>query len=143
MLVTRFWYIRSVNPQNAMVTGLTRDGVWLIEKGKIVHPVNNFRFNDSPVNLLKNLEATSVADPGRQRVLLDHRPGDPGPRLPLHLEERRGLSPGSAARYSTPATLELAKPLQSDQFSEVMRGILPIENLGPSESVGGPVSRRI
>ena len=39
----------------------TRDGVWLIENGKIVHPVNNFRFNDSPVNLLKNLEATSVA----------------------------------------------------------------------------------
>jgi predicted Zn-dependent protease len=63
LLVTRFWYIRSVNPQNAMVTGLTRDGVWLVENGKVVHPVNNFRFNDSPVNLLKNLEATSVATP--------------------------------------------------------------------------------
>ena len=63
LLVTRFWYIRSVNPQNAMVTGLTRDGVWLVEKGKIIHPVNNFRFNDSPVDLLKNLEATSVATP--------------------------------------------------------------------------------
>ena len=63
LLVTRFWYIRSVNPQNAMATGLTRDGVWLIENGKIVHPVNNFRFNESPVNLLKNLEATSAAIP--------------------------------------------------------------------------------
>jgi predicted Zn-dependent protease len=63
LLVTRFWYIRSVNPQNAMVTGLTRDGVWLIEKGKVVHPVKNFRFNDSPVDLLKNLEATSVPTP--------------------------------------------------------------------------------
>ncbi len=63
LLVTRFWYIRSVNPQNAMVTGLTRDGVWLVENGKVVHPVNNFRFNDSPVNLLKNLEATSVSTP--------------------------------------------------------------------------------
>jgi predicted Zn-dependent protease len=60
LLVTRFWYIRSVNPLNATVTGLTRDGVWLVEKGKIVHPVTNFRFNDSPVNLLKNFEATSV-----------------------------------------------------------------------------------
>jgi predicted Zn-dependent protease len=60
LLVTRFWYIRTVNPLNATATGLTRDGVWLVEKGKIVHPVNNFRFNDSPVNLLKNLEATSV-----------------------------------------------------------------------------------
>jgi predicted Zn-dependent protease len=63
LLVTRFWYIRSVNPQTAMVTGLTRDGVWLIEDGKVVHPVNNFRFNDGPVNLLKNLEATSIAMP--------------------------------------------------------------------------------
>ena len=92
LLVTRFWYIRSVNPQNAMVTGLTRDGVWLIENGKVVHPVNNFRFNDSPVNLLKNLEATSVAIAGRQRVLRADRSGDSRPRLPLHLEERRGLN---------------------------------------------------
>jgi len=61
LLVTRFFYIRVVNPQNATVTGLTRDGVWLIEKGKIAYPVNNFRFNESPINLLKNLEATSVA----------------------------------------------------------------------------------
>jgi predicted Zn-dependent protease len=60
LLVTRFWYIRSVNPLNATVTGLTRDGVWLVENGKVVHPVNNFRFNDSPVNLLTNLEATST-----------------------------------------------------------------------------------
>ncbi len=69
LLVTRFWYIRSVNPQNAMSTGLTRDGVWLIEKGEVVHPVVNFRFNDSPVNLLKNLEATSVAVPAGSEFL--------------------------------------------------------------------------
>jgi len=69
LLVTRFFYIRSVNPQNAMVTGLTRDGVWLIEKGKIIHPVANFRFNDSPVNLLKNLEATSIAVPAGSEFL--------------------------------------------------------------------------
>ena len=60
LLVSRFWYIRFVNPLKVTVTGLTRDGVWLVEKGKIVHPVNNFRFNDSPVNLLKNLEAAST-----------------------------------------------------------------------------------
>ncbi len=59
--VTRFWYIRTVNPQTVQLTGLTRDGVWLIEKGKVVGPVNNFRFNDSPVNLLKNMEAMSAA----------------------------------------------------------------------------------
>ena len=111
LLVTRFWYIRSVNPQNAMVTGLTRDGVWLIEKGKVVHPVNNFRFNDSPVNLLKNLEATSVAIPGRQRVLLADRPGDPRPRLPLHLEERRSVNREAA---KTTPRLNVSSRLRSE-----------------------------
>ncbi|MEO8347351.1 MAG: metallopeptidase TldD-related protein, partial [Acidobacteriota bacterium] len=62
LLVTRFWYIRTVNPQTVQLTGLTRDGVWLIEKGKVVSAVNNFRFNDSPVNLLKNVEAMSAAE---------------------------------------------------------------------------------
>jgi predicted Zn-dependent protease len=57
LLVTRFWYIRSVNPREGMVTGLTRDGVWLVEKGKIVHPVNNFRFNDGPIRLLQHVDA--------------------------------------------------------------------------------------
>jgi predicted Zn-dependent protease len=62
LLVTRFWYIRTVNPQTVQLTGLTRDGVWLIENGKVVAAVNNFRFNDSPVNLLKNIEAMSAAE---------------------------------------------------------------------------------
>jgi predicted Zn-dependent protease len=61
LLVTRFWYIRSVNPQTIQLTGLTRDGVWLVEKGTIVGPVNNFRFNESPANLLKNVQALSAA----------------------------------------------------------------------------------
>jgi predicted Zn-dependent protease len=61
LLVTRFWYLRSVNPQTIQVTGLTRDGVWLVEKGKVVGPVNNFRFNESPTNLLKNVEAMSAS----------------------------------------------------------------------------------
>ena len=55
LLVTRFWYIRSVNPQTMQMTGLTRDGVWLIEGGKIVHPVTNFRFNESPGVLLNHV----------------------------------------------------------------------------------------
>jgi predicted Zn-dependent protease len=69
LLVTRFWYIRMVNPQDIVLTGLTRDGVWLVEKGKIVHPVNNFRFNDSPVNLLKNVEAMSAPVASGSRAL--------------------------------------------------------------------------
>ena len=56
VLVTKFWYIRSVDPQSLLVTGLTRDGTFYIENGKIKHPVKNFRFNESPVIMLNNLE---------------------------------------------------------------------------------------
>jgi predicted Zn-dependent protease len=58
-----------VNPQDLVVTGLTRDGVWLIENGKIAHPVNNFRFNDRPVNLLRNVEAMSAPVASGTRAL--------------------------------------------------------------------------
>jgi predicted Zn-dependent protease len=54
LLVTRFWYIRGVNPQTAQMTGLTRDGLFLIESGKVTSPVVNFRFNESPVHVLQN-----------------------------------------------------------------------------------------
>ena len=56
VLVTRLWYIRSVDPQTLLYTGLTRDGTFYIENGKIKHPVKNFRFNESPVIMLNNLE---------------------------------------------------------------------------------------
>jgi predicted Zn-dependent protease len=55
VLVTRFWYIRTVDPATMLLTGLTRDGVFEIRDGKITRPVKNFRFNESPVNVLANL----------------------------------------------------------------------------------------
>jgi predicted Zn-dependent protease len=57
LLVTRFWYIRFVNQQTVQLTGLTRDGLFLIENGKVTGPVVNFRFNESPVHLLQNVVA--------------------------------------------------------------------------------------
>ncbi len=57
ILVTRFWYIRAVDPQTLLYTGLTRDGTFYIENGQIKFPVKNFRFNESPVIMLNNLEA--------------------------------------------------------------------------------------
>ena len=57
ILVTRFWYIRATDPRTISYTGLTRDGTFLIENGKITHPVKNFRFNESPIFFLNNLEA--------------------------------------------------------------------------------------
>lgn len=60
ILVTRFWYIRGVDPQTLLYTGLTRDGTFYIENGQIKYPVKNFRFNESPVIMLNNLEAMGV-----------------------------------------------------------------------------------
>ena len=56
ILVTRTWYIRMVDPQTVLLTGLTRDGTFYIENGRIVHPVKNFRFNESPVIMLNNID---------------------------------------------------------------------------------------
>jgi predicted Zn-dependent protease len=57
ILVTRTWYIREVDPQTCLVTGLTRDGTFFIENGKISFPIKNMRFNESAVIMLNNLEA--------------------------------------------------------------------------------------
>ena len=56
ILVTRTWYIRLVDPQTVLLTGLTRDGTFYIEDGEIRYPVKNFRFNESPVIMLNNVE---------------------------------------------------------------------------------------
>jgi predicted Zn-dependent protease len=69
LLVTRFWYIRAVNPQTAQLTGLTRDGLFLIEKGRIAGPVVNLRFNESPVVMLQNVEGMTAAVPAGRMVL--------------------------------------------------------------------------
>lgn len=61
VLVTHFFYIRLFDAQTLLFTGLTRDGTFLIEDGKIKHPVNNFRFNESPIAILNNIEAMSPA----------------------------------------------------------------------------------
>lgn len=56
ILVTRTWYIRLVDPQTVLLTGLTRDGTFYIENGEIKYPIKNFRFNESPVIMLNNVE---------------------------------------------------------------------------------------
>jgi predicted Zn-dependent protease len=62
VLVTRFWYLRMVQPQNLLYTGLTRDGTFAIKEGKIAGPVNNFRFNETPVNVLRNVVASGAPE---------------------------------------------------------------------------------
>jgi predicted Zn-dependent protease len=60
VLVTRLWYIREVDPYEKMVTGMTRDGTFLVENGKLKQGVRNFRFNQSLIHMLSNVEAMSV-----------------------------------------------------------------------------------
>ncbi|MBS0567440.1 MAG: TldD/PmbA family protein [Proteobacteria bacterium] len=56
VLVTRTWYIRLVDPQTVLLTGLTRDGTFYVENGEIKYPIKNFRFNESPAIMLNNIE---------------------------------------------------------------------------------------
>ncbi|MEV0532833.1 metallopeptidase TldD-related protein [Kitasatospora sp. NPDC050463] len=71
LLVTCLWYIREVDPANLLLTGLTRDGVYLVENGEVVGAVNNFRFNESPVDLLGR-----ITEVGRTERCLPREWGD-------------------------------------------------------------------
>ncbi|MFI6445325.1 metallopeptidase TldD-related protein [Kitasatospora sp. NPDC050543] len=71
LLVTCLWYIREVDPATLLLTGLTRDGVYLVEHGEVVGVVNNFRFNESPVDLLGR-----ISEVGRTERCLPREWGD-------------------------------------------------------------------
>jgi predicted Zn-dependent protease len=74
LLVTDFWYVRILDPKTQVVTGLTRNGVWLIEDGRIVRPVSNLRFTQS---YLEALGPGNVRGVGRERALIPGYEGDP------------------------------------------------------------------
>ena len=65
LLLGRFWYIRGVDPRTALQTGLTRDGIWYIENGKVQYPVKNFRFNQSLMELLAPGNVDMIGAPER------------------------------------------------------------------------------
>lgn len=62
LLLTCLWYIREVDPQSLLLTGLTRDGVYLVENGEVTGAVNNFRFNESPIDLLNRFSHASATE---------------------------------------------------------------------------------
>lgn len=85
LLVTCLWYIREVDPQTLLLTGLTRDGVYRVEGGEITGVVNNFRFNESPVDLLRRFTAASQTQPSFSREWGDEyfsRTATPALRIP-------------------------------------------------------------
>ncbi len=72
LLLTCLWYIREVDPQTLLLTGLTRDGVYLVENGEVVGAVNNFRFNESPVGMLGRLLEVGATIPTLPREWGDY-----------------------------------------------------------------------
>jgi len=72
LLLTCLWYIRMVDPQTLLLTGLTRDGVYLVENGEVTGAVNNFRFNESPVDLLARFTAAGATVPSFSREWGDY-----------------------------------------------------------------------
>jgi predicted Zn-dependent protease len=72
LLLTCLWYIREVDPQTLLLTGLTRDGVYLVEDGEVVGAVNNFRFNESPVGMLGRLLEVGATVPTLPREWGDY-----------------------------------------------------------------------
>ncbi len=92
LLVTCLWYIRKVDSQELLLTGLTRDGTYLVEGGEVVGVVNNFRFNESPISLLGRFsEAGTTGSVVVARM---------GRLLPAHRDSRRCASPTSTCRAS-------------------------------------------
>ncbi|MGO9784069.1 MAG: metallopeptidase TldD-related protein [Streptosporangiaceae bacterium] len=72
LLLTCLWYIREVDPQTLLLTGLTRDGVYLVENGEVTGAVNNFRFNESPVGMLSRLAEVGASVPTLPREWGDY-----------------------------------------------------------------------
>ena len=72
LLVTCLWYIREVDPQTLLLTGLTRDGVFLVEDGEVKGAVNNFRFNMSPVAMLGQAQELGTSEPTLAREFGDY-----------------------------------------------------------------------
>ncbi|QZY27711.1 metallopeptidase TldD-related protein [Nocardioides coralli] len=85
LLITCLWYIREVDPQSLLLTGLTRDGVYLVEGGEITGAVNNFRWNESPLELLNRFTHASATVPSFSREWGDDyfsRTATPALRIP-------------------------------------------------------------
>ncbi len=95
LLVNCLWYIRGVDPQTLLVTGLTRDGIYLVENGEVTGAVRNFRFNESPVGMLDRL-----AEVGRTRPCLPREWSDHFPRVTAPPVRVEGFNMSSVSNAS-------------------------------------------
>jgi len=70
LVISRFWYVRQIDPRTLMLTGLTRDGLWWVEKGRIQYPVRNLRFNQSVLAMLAPWNVEAIGAPERRSPLM-------------------------------------------------------------------------
>ena len=70
LVISRFWYVRQIDPRAIMLTGLTRDGLWWVEKGQVRYPVRNLRFNQSVIAMLAPWNVLAVGAPVRKAPLM-------------------------------------------------------------------------
>jgi predicted Zn-dependent protease len=70
LVISRFWYVRLVDGRSLMLTGLTRDGLWWVEKGRIQHPVRNLRFNQSVIAMLAPWNVEAIGAPERRSPMM-------------------------------------------------------------------------
>ena len=70
LVISRFWYVRQIDGRSIMLTGLTRDGLWWVEKGRIQHPVRNLRFNQSVLAMLAPWNVEAIGAPERRSPLM-------------------------------------------------------------------------
>jgi predicted Zn-dependent protease len=94
LLVTSLWYIREVDPKTLLLTGLTRDGVYLVEKGEVTGVVNNFRFNESPVDILSRATEAGRTERCRSREWGEYFPHTAMPPLRVPEFNMSSVSPG-------------------------------------------------
>jgi predicted Zn-dependent protease len=95
LLLTCLWYIREVDPQTLLLTGLTRDGVHVVEDGEVVGTATNFRFNESPVDLLGRIQAASASAACLPREWADYFPRTVMPALRVEGFNMSTVSPAS------------------------------------------------
>ena len=130
MLVTRLWYLREVDPRTMLYTGLTRDGTFLIENGKITKALKNFRFNESPLFMLNNLE--TLGRPGASRRER---------RLAARSSCRRSRSGTSTSRVCpTQSEQELALATKTGAGTGARAAVVNAER---NETLGMPLKRAL
>jgi predicted Zn-dependent protease len=99
LLLTCLWYIREVDPQTLLLTGLTRDGVYLVEDGEVTGTVNNFRFNESPVGMLSRLADVGATEPTLPREWGDYFTRAAMPALRVEAFNMSSVSQASLPRW--------------------------------------------